>query len=240
VFTGPKLSGMSAARPPIANPQAVPVTGRDAHLPPLPADRLTAAALRARFAAPPPGWTPETRGDGGVLPGHERAEAAVLVPLIERADGLAVLLTQRTTHLRAHAGHVAFPGGRIDPEDASATAAALREAEEEVGLPRALVEVIGTLPVYRTVTFFDVTPVVALVRPGFTLALDSFEVAEAFEVPLAFLMTPANHRRHAFEAAGLKREFLSMPWPRADGPGEHFIWGATAAMIRNLYGFLAA
>ena len=99
---------------------------------------------------------------------------------------------------------------------------------------------IGCLPMYRTVTAFDVTPVVALVRPGFTLALDTFEVAEAFEVPLAFLMNPAHHQRHVFEAEGQRREFLSMPWPRADGQGDHFIWGATAAMLRNFYRLLCA
>jgi 8-oxo-dGTP pyrophosphatase MutT (NUDIX family) len=230
---------MTARRPPIANPRAVPVIGNDGHLPPVPAERMVAAALRERFAAPPE-WAPEKRGDGGLLPGHERADAAVLVPLVQRPEGLTVLLTQRTAHLRAHAGHVAFPGGRVDAKDASAMAAALRETEEEVGIAPAYIEVIGTLPEYRTVTYFDVTPVVALVRPGFTLALDSFEVAEAFETPLAFLMNPAHHQRHAVEIEGLRREFLSMPWPRADGQGEHFIWGATAAMLRNLYGFLRA
>jgi 8-oxo-dGTP pyrophosphatase MutT (NUDIX family) len=226
-------------RPPIGNPRAVPVLGIDAHLPAVPHDRLHAAALRARFAAPPV-WQPEQRGDGAVFDGYVRTDAAVLVPLVERAGGLTVLLTQRTAHLRAHAGHIAFPGGRTDAADADATATALRETEEEVGIGREFVEVIGSLPLYRTVTAFDVTPVVALVRPGFTLALDAFEVAEAFEVPLAFLMDPAHHQRHVFEAEGLRREFLSMPWPRADGQGDHFIWGATAAMLRNFYRLLAA
>jgi 8-oxo-dGTP pyrophosphatase MutT (NUDIX family) len=234
---------MQLPRPPIADPRAVPVIGSDAHLPPVPAERLDAAALRRRFAAPPV-WEPETRGDGGLFAGYERADASVLVPLVERGAGLTVLLTQRTAHLRAHAGHVAFPGGRADPGDADAVDTALRETEEEVGLPREQVEVIGALPLYRTVTFFDVTPVVALVRPDFALKLDAFEVAEAFEVPLAFLMTPANHRRHLFEAEDQRREFLSMPWPRrapdADGHADYFIWGATAAMLRNFYRFLSA
>ena len=230
---------MSSLRPPILNPRAVPVTGTDAHLPAVPLDRLRALALRARFASPPD-WTPEKRGDGAVFEGYDRSDASVLVPLIERPDGLTLLLTQRTEHLRSHAGHVAFPGGRVDVGDADAADTALREAEEEVGLARTQVEVIGALPVYRTVTHFDVTPVVALVRPGFTLTLDPYEVAEAFEVPLDFLMNPAHHQRHVFEAAGARREFLSMPWPRADGQGDHFIWGATAAMIRNLYRFLVA
>ena len=230
---------MSAVRPPILNPRAVPVVGTDAQLPPVAPDRLRAQALLARFASPPE-WTPERRGDGGLFEGHERTDAAVLVPIVERDEGLTVLLTQRTDHLRSHAGHVAFPGGRVDAADADAIDTALRETEEEVGIARSHVSVIGTLPVYRTVTHFDVTPVVALVRPDFTLTLDSFEVAEAFEVPLAFLMNPAHHRRHVFEALGQRREFLSMPWPRAYGQGEHFIWGATAAMLRNLYRFLSA
>jgi 8-oxo-dGTP pyrophosphatase MutT (NUDIX family) len=230
---------MSSVRPPVLNPRAVPVAGHDGHLPAVPTERLTGAALRRRFAVPPE-WTPEKRGDGGLFEGYERTDASVLVPIVERAGGATVLLTQRTSHLRAHAGHIAFPGGRADPGDADRVGTALRETEEEVGIPRAFVEVIGTLPLYRTVTHFDVTPVVALVRPGFELKLDAFEVAEAFEVPLAFLMSPAHHQRHVFEAAGQRREFLSMPWPREDGQGDHFIWGATAAMLRNLYRFLIA
>ncbi len=234
---------MQVPRPPILDPRAVPVAGRDAHLPAVPGARLQPQALRQRFAAPP-AWTPETVGDGGVLAGAERADAAVLVPLVERPDGVHVLLTQRTAHLRAHAGHIAFPGGRADPGDADAVDTALRETEEEVGLTRRHVEVIGRLPLYRTVTHFDVTPVVGLVRPDFELELDRFEVAEAFEVPLSFLMSPANHRRHVFEAAGQRREFLSMPWPRpqpdAAGHTDYFIWGATAAMLRNFYRFLMA
>ena len=173
-------------------------------------------ALRRRFAAPPR-WEPETQGDGRLFEGRERAAASVLVPLVERDDGLTVLLTQRTAHLRDHAGQISFPGGRAESADADAVATALREAEEEVGLARRHIDVIGSLPEYRTVTYFDVTPVVALVRPPFELALDAHEVADAFEVPLAFLMTPANHQRHRFEFEGYRREFLSMPWPRPDG-----------------------
>ena len=130
-----------------------------------------------------------------------------------------------------------FPGDDADP-----AATALREAEEEVGLPRHRVEVIGQMPDYTTVTHFVVTPVVALVQPPFDLALDRFEVAEAFEVPLPFLMNPAHPRRHVFSFEGGQRQFLSMPWQGlgADGlPREYFIWGATAAMLRNLYRFLA-
>jgi 8-oxo-dGTP pyrophosphatase MutT (NUDIX family) len=161
-----------------------------------------------------------------------------------REAGLQVLLTRRTDHLRAHAGQISFPGGRAEPDDADAVATALRETEEEIGLPRDHVEVIGALPTYTTVTSFVVTPVVALVRPQFTLTLDAFEVAEAFEVPLQYLMSPAHHRRHEVEIEGQARRFLSMPWPSgaaaAESAGSYFIWGATAAMLRNLYRFLSS
>jgi 8-oxo-dGTP pyrophosphatase MutT (NUDIX family) len=228
-------------RMPILDPQAVPVIGNDAHLPPVDAGRLTPAALRRRFAAPPV-WQPEITTDGRLFE-REAAHASVLVPLVPHGDDVRVLLTRRTEHLRAHAGQISFPGGRAEADDADAIATALRETEEEVGLARAHVEVIGTLPTYTTITAFHVTPVVALVTPGFTLALDAFEVAEAFEVPLAFLMTPAHHRRHRFEALGSTRQFLSMPWDGIDADGRprhYFIWGATAAMLRNFYRFLSA
>lgn len=221
------------ARPPrILHPESVPVAATDSHLPPLPEERLQADWLRRRFALAP-AFTPEHPGDGDLFGERPRTAASVLVPLVQRDDGLRVLLTQRTAHLRDHAGQISFPGGRAEPHDADAAATALREAEEEVGLPHDRVEVIGTLPDYVTVTHFVVTPVVALVHPPFTLALDSFEVAEAFETPFAFLMTPAHHRRHVFRFEGGERQFLSMPW---EG---RFIWGATAAMLRNLYRFLA-
>jgi 8-oxo-dGTP pyrophosphatase MutT (NUDIX family) len=227
--------------PRILNPHDVPVAGTDAHLPALPAPALTADSLRRRFGQPEP-WQPELPGDGGLWAGREPAHAAVLVPLVQRGDTLHVLLTRRTDHLRDHAGQVSFPGGRREADDADPAATALREAEEEVGLPRHHVEVIGQMPDYTTVTHFVVTPVVALVQPPFELTLDRFEVAEAFEVPLPFLMNPAHHRRHVFGFEGGQRQFLSMPWHGlgADGVArEYFIWGATAAMLRNLYRFLA-
>jgi 8-oxo-dGTP pyrophosphatase MutT (NUDIX family) len=137
-------------------------------------------------------------------------------------------LTQRTAHLRDHAGQVSFPGGRVEADDPSPVHTALRETEEEIGLPRERVEVLGFLPEYRTGTGFRVTPVVARVRPPFSLVLDPFEVAEAFEVPLSFLLDPANHKRHSLHYRGALRHFFAMPY------GDYFIWGATAGMIRSL------
>ncbi len=227
--------------PRILDPRRVPVAGVDSHLPPVAPEQLATPRIRQRFAAAEP-FEPEHPGDGRPFEGRSPAAAAVLLPLVQRPDGLTVLLTRRTEHLRDHAGQISFPGGRSEPDDASPAATALREAQEEVGLAPAHVEVIGTLPTYTTVTHFVVTPVVALVEPRFELALDPFEVAEAFEVPLAFLMNPAHHRRHRFEWDGGQRQFLSMPWtaPGPDGaPREYFIWGATAAMLRNFYRFLA-
>jgi 8-oxo-dGTP pyrophosphatase MutT (NUDIX family) len=226
-------------RPRILDPQAVPGVGTDDHLPAVDSARLTPEALRRRFGLPAQ-WQAEIAGDTE-LTALELMAASVLVPLVLRADGLNVLLTRRTEHLRDHAGQISFPGGRAERHDADAAATALREAEEEIGLPRTAVDILGELPHYTTVTRYRVTPVVALVSPPFTLRLDDFEVAEAFEVPLQFLMTPAHHRRHAFELQGQQRQFLSMPWQGVDAQGaprDYFIWGATAAMLRNLYGFL--
>lgn len=154
--------------------------------------------------------------------------AAVLVPLVMRDSGITVLLTQRTAHLRDHAGQVSFPGGRCEPDDLSPESTALREASEEVGLDPQQVEVIGRLPEYRTGTGFSVIPVVGLVSPPLNLRLDDFEVAEVFEPPLAFLMDTANHQRHRMHIRGATREFWAMPW---EG---YFIWGATAGMLVSL------
>ncbi len=227
--------------PRILDPRTVPVSGTDAHLPPLPREQLTAASLRQRLHAGTHTWLPEMPGDGGSFPGREPASAAVLVPLVERGDSLSVLLTRRTDHLRDHAGQISFPGGRTEPGDPGPAGTALREAQEEVGLAPSRVEVLGELPVYTTVTRFVVTPVVALIQPPFELAqlvLDPHEVAQAYEVPLPFLMDPAHHQRHDVVWGGGRRQFLSMPWRSAAGD-EVFIWGATASMLRNLYAFLA-
>lgn len=220
------------------------MAGVDGHLPPISGEQLQPAALRHRLAQAHQ-RVPALSGDGNrqdLLLDRATKEAAILMPLVRRPQGLSVLLTQRTAHLHDHAGQISFPGGRTDPEDVDAVATALREAFEEVGLEARHIEVIARLPTYTTVTRYEVTPVVALVDPDHALRLDAFEVAEAFEVPLAFLMNPAHHRRHRFEAApGVWREFLSMPWsPDPVGlPDRFFIWGATAAMLRNLYHLLA-
>jgi 8-oxo-dGTP pyrophosphatase MutT (NUDIX family) len=150
----------------------------------------------------------------------------------------ALLFTERTTHLSTHSGQVALPGGKRDETDRDVAHTALREAQEEVGLDPALVEVIGTLPTYQTGTNFMITPVIALVSPDHALTLNPNEVADAFEVPLEFLMNPAHHRRHHIDHDGMRREFFSMPY--MDGSSQRFIWGATAGMLRNLYRFLAA
>jgi 8-oxo-dGTP pyrophosphatase MutT (NUDIX family) len=236
------MSSMATTVARITDPRTVPVVAVDSHLPPVAPQHMTPQALRQRFGGGALGFEPEFSGDGARFSDRTPTAASVLVPLVMRPDGLQVLLTRRTDHLRDHAGQISFPGGRVEPDDADAVATALRETEEEVGIGHQHVEVIGALPDYRTVTSFVVTPVVALLDPGYTVALDSFEVAEAFEVPLSFLMTPAHHRRHAFESNGLTRHFLSMPWQAHDAPGgprEYFIWGATAAMLRNLYRALA-
>ena len=140
--------------------------------------------------------------------------------------------------LNSHSGQIAFPGGKVDETDADAVAAALREAEEEVGLNPVYVEVLGSLPVYSTGSAYHVTPVVGLVHEGFELRPNPHEVADIFEVPLAFLMNPAHHRHHVVEWAGQKRHWMSMPY--VQDARERFIWGATAAMLRNLYGYLRA
>jgi 8-oxo-dGTP pyrophosphatase MutT (NUDIX family) len=234
------------------NPRDVPVTGIDTHLPAVPTERLTPDALRQRFVHPP-AWQPELREEPRFAD-RAPAAAAVLVPLVNRPSGLSVLLTERSHKLSTHSGQVAFPGGRVDPEDVDVVDAALREAQEEVDLPRGHVDVIGQLPVYVTGTPFIITPVVAVVRRGFVLHPNPDEVAHALVVPLVFLMNPAHHRRHRLEWQGHVREWYSMPYvervrvepgtgespPTPDSEIERFSWGATAGMLRNFYRFLSA
>lgn len=203
---------------------------------PVQAEKLCAAWLRQRFADPPR-WDPEQSDDSERWRNARAAlvPAAVLMPLVIRPDGLTLLLTQRTAHLHDHAGQVSFPGGRVEERDPSPIETALRETEEEVGLARRHVEVLGTLPDYLTGTGFRVTPVVAMVQPPFELQADPFEVAEIFEVPLGFLMDGCNHQRRSVDLPeGGRRTFYAMPY------GRFFIWGATAGMLRNLFHFLRA
>lgn len=171
----------------------------------------------------------EARPDGSSL-----TAAAVLVPIVARPDELTVLFTLRTTHLKAHSGQVSFPGGRAEPLDPSAQATALRETHEEIGLAPTSVEVIGQLSDYHTRTGFRVTPVVGLVRTPFELKLDEREVQYVFEVPLSFLLDPANHQRHQREFQGRTVHYYAIPYL------QHYIWGATAGMLVNFYRRLAA
>ncbi|MBX6426176.1 MAG: CoA pyrophosphatase [Variibacter sp.] len=154
--------------------------------------------------------------------------AAVLIPVVDRPEP-TVLLTLRTHSLSNHAGQIAFPGGRIDPEDESPLAAALREAEEEIGLDRRLVEPLGYLDLYLSGTGYRILPTVARVSPDFQLRVNPAEVADVFEVPLAFVMGPENHQRHTREWRGMMRTYFAMPF------GDRYIWGVTAGILRNLY-----
>jgi 8-oxo-dGTP pyrophosphatase MutT (NUDIX family) len=178
------------------------------------------------------------RGDTAVTPDMTRPSAAltpaaVLVPLVDRPDGLTILLTQRTAHLQSHAGQISFPGGRKEPDDADAVATALRETEEEVGLPRQHITVVGQLDNYVTGTGFEVTPIVGIVTPPFPIVIDPFEVAEAFEVPLSYVLDGANHHQVERESAGRRRVFYVLPYEGRN------IWGATAGMLVNLAEVLA-
>ena len=190
------------------------------------------AALMGRVPAGAAG-AERPRGDHDLNPelyepGRRLTPAAVLVPIVEREAGLTVLLTRRSDHLDDHAGQVSFPGGRIEAFDQGPEAAALREAEEETGLPPDRVRLIGRLDTYVTRTGFEVVPAVGLVMPPFPIAPDSFEVAEVFEVPLAFFLAPENRRRHSLVYEGKDRQFYVFPFE------DHYIWGATAGMLVNL------
>jgi 8-oxo-dGTP pyrophosphatase MutT (NUDIX family) len=166
---------------------------------------------------------------------NDIVRAAVFVPLVQRPSGLSVIFTRRSPQLYDHAGQISFPGGRIEPSDRDAIAAALRETQEEIGVAPQFVQLIGTQPGFLTSTRFTMQPVIGLVRPGFTITPAPDEVAEVFEVPLSVLMDPARHRLHQAQlAGGGHRFYFSITWH------SYFIWGATAALIRNFYHFLAA
>ncbi len=200
---------------------------------------------RARIGASLKGSAPRHALEDWLIPGLTAAEtrqyrehfppapipAAVLIPLVERESGPTVLLTQRATQLRNHAGQISFPGGRIEAADSGPAAAALREAREEVGLEERFVSIVGYLPDHVILSGFRVTPVVSFVRPGFELLLDAQEVQDTFEVPLGFVFEPANHRlrRRRFGVGGAELELYDIPY------GERNIWGATAGMLLTLY-----
>ncbi|MEM7508162.1 MAG: CoA pyrophosphatase [Pseudomonadota bacterium] len=169
---------------------------------------------------------PETRER--YLNGRKTRPAAVLCGLIQREDGLHVVLTERAAHLKEHAGQISFPGGKVDPADPGPKATALREAEEEIGLPAHQIDLLGPLDDYVTGTAFRVTPFVGLVDVGWQPVLDPGEVARVFETPLDFLMDSGNRLRHAYTRDGMTRYYYAMPW------NDHYIWGATAGMLKGL------
>lgn len=201
------------------------------------------ALARERLRAEPPRFSDkraDLKGDHALnmanwtLPdGTPPKIAAVLIPVVAHPGAPTILLTQRTASLRQHSGQVAFPGGRMDPEDSGPLAAALREAEEEIGLAPDRVRPLGYLDAYLSGTNYFIVPVLGLIEPGFTLTLNPDEVESVFEVPLSFLMDEENHELHARDWRGAIRSYYAMPF------GDRYIWGATAGMIRNLYERLA-
>lgn len=240
-YLKPEELPMNIAVPLGFDAQAVPIYAVCANQAQVSQAALKPIQLKQRFLNPPI-WEPEITDENrhviatDIIARRQAAgkvtRAAVLIPLLMKSDGLSVLLTQRTDHLHDHAGQISFPGGRMDPEDASPYETALRESEEEIGLDRSSVEIIGHLPQYLTVSGYSVTPVVGLVKPQAEYVLDAFEVADVFEVPLHFLMDPANHQVRVWESGQGSRRFYSMPYEN------RFIWGATAGMLRNLYHLL--
>ena len=237
----PEEDAINVAAPPGFDARAVPVHAVCSDQAKVSPEILAPEVLRQRFQAPPI-WQPEITDESrqvmvaDIIAKRQAAgkitEAAVLIPLLLKDDGLSVLLTQRTNHLRDHAGQISFPGGRMDPGDTGPNDTALRESEEEIGLERSRVEIIGHMPQYLTVSGYSVTPVVGLVQAQAEYVLDEFEVADVFEVPLQFLMDPANHQVRMWQSEQGSRRFYAMPYEN------RFIWGATAGMLRNLYHLL--
>ncbi|MBU3577640.1 CoA pyrophosphatase [Polynucleobacter sp. UK-Kesae-W10] len=237
----PEEDAINVAAPPGFNAEAIPVHEVCVNDQKVSPALLDPAALKARLQFQPE-WQPEITDENrhviaaDIIARRQAAgkvtKAAVLIPLLLKEGGLSVLLTQRTNHLRDHAGQISFPGGRMDPEDRSPNETALRESWEEIGLDPERVEIIGHLPQYLTVSGYSVTPVVGLVKPQAEYVLDAFEVADVFEVPLDFLLNPANHQVRLWQSEQGGRRFYSMPYEN------RFIWGATAGMLRNLYHLL--
>lgn len=226
---------MRAPVDPDALPRDVEFASRPA--PAVDPSRLTPEALRSRFLDPPR-WEQEQSFDGRLFePGRPLRDAAVLIGLSPRATGLHVLFTVRSAGLQDHAGQISFPGGRVEPQDRDPIATALREAREEIHLEPGSVEVLGTLPPYLTVSSFRVTPVVGLVQADARMQADPVEVEEFFEVPLAYLMDGVNHQRRLVVQEELPRHLYAIEY---HGARRFLIWGATAAMLRNLYRFLLA
>lgn len=197
---------------------------------------LLRALIRKRLASAVGAGAELIAGDHHLNPGGDDRpagrtlrDAAVLVPIVARPTGLTVLFTKRAEDLPHHPGQVAFPGGRVDAEDADHAAAALRETHEETGIQPHFISIEGTLDRYETGTGFAIVPVVGIVQPGFALEVNPSEVAAVFEVPFGFLMNPSNHQRHSAEWRGARREYFAMPYQG------HYIWGATAGMIVNLH-----
>lgn len=218
----------------------LPATDHELTLSAISKGALSPEKLTERFNASERQWQPEIVSDQRAGDLASARAAAVLVPIVHDADGVEVLLTVRPEHLRAHAGQIAFPGGAVEEYDSDRIATALREADEEVGLGAGREHVIGQLPAYRTGTGFEVTPVIAVITAPLRLQIDSNEVAETFQVPLSFLMDPRQHKRHQWGSGEDSRVFYSMPWQREADGTEYFIWGVTAAILRNLYHFLRA
>jgi len=237
----PEDYAINVAAPLGFDAQAVPIHEVRTHDKKVASELLLPSGLRARFQSSPE-WQPEITDENrhviaaDIIAKRQAAgkvtKAAVLIPLLLKEHGLSVLLTQRTDHLRDHAGQISFPGGRMDPEDQSPNDTALRESKEEIGLDSGQVEIIGHLPQYLTVSGYSVTPVVGLVQAQAEYVLDEFEVADVFEVPLSFLLDPANHQVRLWQSEQGGRRFYSMPYEN------RFIWGATAGMLRNLYHLL--
>jgi 8-oxo-dGTP pyrophosphatase MutT (NUDIX family) len=189
---------------------------------------LSRDGVAERLERPPPPPEPDDRHLIALGEGMRVTDAAVLVPLVDRGGTVKVLFTQRTAHLADHAGQISFPGGRVEAADAGREDTALRETEEEIGLPRARIALIGKLPDYEIPSGFRITPVVGWIEPPFALRPDPFEVAEIFEAPLGYFLHPGNYQRRQYHFRGRHRHYMAIPY---EG---RYIWGATAGMLYSL------